>query len=179
MEQELATFMSIWGNKFAKTLKERLAASYPYAPGSEGSQPSLTIGNAYSEGRNEAYKGTGNKLASKSLYNSISYESDGEGFVLLMNDYWEYVNYGRERGHYVPINPLEAWASLKGIPNPRGAAFGISKNIYKFGIAPTYFYDDALSLLQAEFEEGVEETINKSFDDFLNNIFQENIITTE
>lgn len=167
--------MAIWGARFAKVLKERLAASYPYAPGSAGSQPTLTIGDAYSNGRKTEFAGEGNKLASSALYNSISYESDGKSFVLLMNDYWEYVNYGRERGFYVPINPLEAWAKLKGFPNPRSAAFGISKNIYKFGIAPTYFYDDALLQLEAEFDEGVEDTLGKSFNDFLNNLFQENL----
>jgi hypothetical protein len=175
MDQELKAFMEFWGNRFVKVLKERLASNYPYAPGSAGSQPELTIGDAYSKGRKAQYKGDGPKLASSALYNSISYQPEKNGFVLLMNDYWEYVNYGREAGHYVPITPLEIWASLKGFENPRSAAFGISRNIYKFGIAPTYFYDDALSILESQFNEELENQMDKNFNVFLNNLFQENL----
>jgi hypothetical protein len=166
MDEELKRFMNTWGSRFQRELKNRLAASYPYAPGFEGT--------AYAEGRNSEYAGTSPKIASSGLYNSISWEPTEDGFALLMNRYWEYVNYGRQPGSYAPINPLEEWATLKGLPNPRGIAFGISENLFKFGIQPTYFYDDALDILESQFNESLEDQFGRSFQDFLDNlIFEE------
>ena len=162
MGDELKRFMDMWGSRFSRELKARLLANYKYAPGFEG--------DAYSNGRNANYQGEANKIATGGLYNSIAWEATDDGFVLLMNRYWEWVNYGRQPGSYAPITPLEDWATLKGFENPRSAAFGISKNLYKFGIAPTYFYDDALDILEAQFNESLEDQFGKSFQDFIDNL---------
>jgi hypothetical protein len=36
--------------------------------------------------------------------------------------------------------------------NIKGMAFGVSKNIFKFGIAPTFFYDNEFNIFEKEFE---------------------------
>lgn len=166
MDESLQRFMEVWGQRFAKELKNQLAQSYDYAPGFNG--------NAYPE-RNKLYSGSADKIASGGLYNSISYELTQDGFALLMNRYWEWVNYGREPGSYAPISPLEEWARLKGLDNPRSAAFGISTNLYKFGIQPTYFYDNALDILEAQFNEDLEAQFGKTFDEFINNLRVEDL----
>lgn len=167
MEDEIRRFMDTWGSRFSRELKARLLATYAYAPGFNG--------DAYSQGRNNNFAGSANKVASGSLYNSISWEATEDGFALLMNRYWEWVNYGRQPGSYAPINPLEEWATLKGFDNPRGAAFGISTNLFKFGIAPTYFYDDALDILEAQFNESLEDQFGKSFQDFIDALVLEDL----
>ena len=167
MEDDFKNFVNLWGSRFERELKNRLAATYSYAPGFNG--------DAYSNGRNPNFGGSSEKIASGSLYNSIQWVPTSDGFVLLMNRYWEWVNYGRQPGKYVPIRPLEEWATLKGFDNPRGAAFAMSKNIQKFGIAPTYFYDDALDILESQFNESLEDQFGRSFQDFLDNIVLEDL----
>lgn len=167
MQDELKRFMDTWGSRFSRELKARLVANYAYSPGFNG--------DAYANGRNSEYAGTANKIASGSLYNSISWEETEDGFAILMNRYWEWVNYGRQPGSYAPITPLEEWATLKGFDNPRSAAFGISTNLFKFGIQPTYFYDDALDVLEAQFNESLEDQFGKSFQDFLDNLLLEDL----
>jgi hypothetical protein len=163
-------FYQIWGNRFVLALKQKLAQTYSYAPGYGF--------DAYSNGRNAKYSGEAPKsIGGSALYDSITgnVTDSGDGFELFMNRYWEYVNYGRKKGSYVPITPLETWAQLKGFPNPRGAAFGISTNIYKFGIAPTFFYDEAINQLQIQFDRAVEDQFFKSIGDFFDNLFEENL----
>ena len=170
MNLELKAFMTIWGNKFVSELKNQLLLKYPYAPGYND--------NAYSRGRNTEFRGSASKTASGSLYESIQGNITDDGFELLMNDYWEYVNYGREEGKYVPITPLENWARLKGFTNPRGAAFGISKNIFKFGVKPTNFYETAIDKIQTEFDAEIGEAIERSFTEFFDNLLENTIDTT-
>ncbi len=168
MEAELQAFMTKWGNIFVSELKSQLQKSYSYAPGFNG--------DAYSKGRNRQYEGTSSKDKGE-LIKSISASITPDGLELLMLDYWEFVNYGRKEGSYVPIRPLEVWARTKGFPDPRGAAFGISKNIYKFGIQPTNFYDNAINNLESRFNTELEEAAAASFELFFNNLLENTIET--
>jgi hypothetical protein len=170
MEPELRAFMTRWGNLFKTELKAQLMMSYKFAPGYNG--------DAYSNGRNPEYQGQAPKSATNSLYDSITGQMTEDGFELLMLDYWEYVNYGREKGKYVPITPLQEWATLKGIPNPESAAFGISRNIFKFGIAPTNFYENAIDRLQEQFDAQLEENVSRSFTEFFDNLLERTIPST-
>lgn len=167
MDEDLKAFMTIWGDKFKKELQAQLLVKYNYAPGIDG--------NAYGNGRNPEFQGSASKIATGSLYNSITTNITDDGLELLMLDYWEWVNYGRAKGKYVPIKPLEEWATLKGFENPLSAAFGISKNIQKFGIAPTNFYDNAINNLQQQFDSQLEETIGRSFEEFFDNLLEQTI----
>jgi hypothetical protein len=79
------------------------------------------------------------KVASGSLINSINYRlqdtAQGINVILLANDYLKYVDEGRKPGTYPPIQAIQRWVSIKGIP--KQAAWAIRTNIYKFGIKPT------------------------------------------
>jgi hypothetical protein len=147
--------------------RDSLMSKYPYAPGYNG--------DAYGNGRNPKYRGEGNKRSSGSLYNSINVEwSESEGaFLLYMNDYYTNVDEGRKPGKYVPISPLEKWASLTlGLSGKeaKGAAFGISKNIYKFGIAPTYFYTEAVETMDTKLDGPMGDMIGVDIEEILDNI---------
>jgi len=79
------------------------------------------------------------KVASGSLVNSINYRlqetANGINLVLLANDYLKWVDRGRKPGTYPPIQAIQRWVAIKGIP--KQAAWAIRQNIYKFGIKPT------------------------------------------
>jgi hypothetical protein len=175
MEPELAAFMTRWGELFVLELKARLNTAYDSAPGYDG--------NAYQTpkkdgGRDPDYRAFRIKSDPNSnLYKSISYQLTQDGFELLMNDYWEYVNYGRLKGKYVPISPLVNWASTKGFPNPRSVAFAVSNNIQKFGISPTFFYDNAIQALEEKFATSLDAEIGKSIGEFFDRLLQTNIET--
>jgi hypothetical protein len=79
------------------------------------------------------------KVASGSLVNSINYRlqdtANGINLILLADDYLKYVDKGRKPGTYPPIQAIQKWVAIKGIP--KQAAWAIRQNIYKFGIKPT------------------------------------------
>jgi len=145
--------MDIFAKKFQETLKASLAKPYPFAPG-------------YNKGRTP-FGVRDMKIKTGSLYNSIevNFDSENDKIVVTMLEYWQFVNDGRKPGKYVPIKPLMEWIRHKGFNKNKqtgkfqkfsikGMAFGVSKNIQKFGIAPTNFYDDAFVDFIEEFEKG-------------------------
>lgn len=119
--------MDLLGQRFVEIIKESLLKEYDYAPGFNKERPVM--------GRSSLY-------ATGDLYNSVEaqYDTQTKGLDILMAYYWEYVDRGRGPGTYVPIQPLIEWATLKGFPDPKSAAFGISTNIKKFGIRGTQFF---------------------------------------
>ena len=79
------------------------------------------------------------KVASGSLVNSINYRlqdtANGIQIILLADKYLQYVDEGRKPGTYPPIQAIQRWVSIKGLP--KEAAWAIRTNIFKFGIKPT------------------------------------------
>jgi len=104
-----------------------------------------------------------------------------------MLDYWQYVNDGRKPGDYVPIKPLMKWIRSKGFNkntqtgkfqkfNIKGMAFAVSKNIQKFGIAPTYFYDEAFNIFEREFENEAYEALGIDVANFFEKVVEDNLV---
>lgn len=158
---------------FQKTLKQNLAKPYPYAPGFFGQRPK--------KGIRDMKKKTGN------LYNSInvSFDPDKNKMSVEMLDYWKNVNDGRKPGKYVPLAPLKSWIKKKGLNrdtkgrfkkfNITGVAVAISKNIQKFGIQPTNFYDDSFDVLLNAFDDpnGPAAQLGIDLEEFLLNILKD------
>lgn len=163
---QISTIEKLIKSNFQNSL---LKPDYPYAPGFNG--------GAYGDGRNPKFKGEGNKRASGSLFNSIDCVwSESEGaFLLYMNDYYQTVDEGRKPGKYVPIGPLEKWANLRlGLSGKeaKGAAFGISRNIYKFGIAPTYFYSEAVDSMEQQLDGPIGEMVGIGVEEIVDNLLE-------
>ena len=112
-------------------------------------------------------RGTGNKIASGELYDSISYkivQFEGEPAIqLTYSDHFEYVNQGRRIGaKRVPLKVLIDWINIRGLkpqptgkrgrPNIKKLAWAIQTNIFKYGIRPAGLYDLTL--------EGVEDWLD-------------------
>ena len=101
------------------------------------------------------YRGTGNKVASGKLRDSIHVEVMTNNSIsylqIIMTEYAQYVQSGRLPGKKgVPIQPLLEWIKYRNIKgrNAKGRfitnkslAFAIRNNIKKFGIRPSNFLD--------------------------------------
>jgi hypothetical protein len=145
--------------KFKKALEER---RYPFGFGK--------------------YKGLSNKVASGSLRNSVTVTADSTGdgidtLAIAMNNYGQWVQSGRLPGKKgVPIDAIEKWIKQRGLKGRdkkgrfitnRSFAFGIQKNIKKFGIKPSNWYDVAIESILEDTEiinllgeQTVEDLIN-------------------
>lgn len=127
------------------------------------------------------YKGLSDKVASGSLKNSIEVTAQQKGDIsylqMSMNDYGQWVQSGRLPGKKgVPIDAIEKWIKQRGLKGRdkkgrfitnRSFAFGIQKNIKKFGIRPSDWYDVAIESILEDTEiinllEGaaIEDLIN-------------------
>lgn len=130
------------------------------------------------------YKGLSNKVASGSLRNSVTVtaENTGDGMDILaisMNDYGKWVQSGRLPGKKgVPIDALEKWIKQRGLKGRdkkgrfitnRSFAFGIQKNIKKFGIRPSNWYDVAIESV-LEDTEIINLLEGQSMEDLINAI---------
>ena len=136
---------------------------------------------------NPNVKGTGNKIASGNLYDSIGYsvEVDGNGIPVLLLSYATYfkdVNKGRKINvKRVPLNVLLKWIKIKGIRgrDKKGRfikntsfAYAIQTNIYKYGIRPTNIYDKTLDSVEDLFNNPPPE-IARRLDELYNAIEQD------
>lgn len=136
------------GKLFVEQLKKKIASKiYPYG------HPEV--------------KGTGNKIASGNLYDSITYsvEVDANGepaLVITYADYFKYVNKGRRPNvKRVPLKALLDWIKIRGIRgrDKKGRfiknlsfAYAIQTNIFKYGIRPANIYDKALDSIEDMFD---------------------------
>jgi hypothetical protein len=161
--------------KFEEALKASLAKPYPFAPGYNKSRTPFGVRNM--------------KTKTGDLYNSIkvTFDKNNNEVVVNMLDYWKFVNDGRKPGDYVPIKPLMKWIRSKGFNknkqtgkfqkfNIKGTAFAISKNIFKFGIAPTYFYDGGFEIFEKEFENEAYQALGIDVGNFFEKVIEETLV---
>jgi len=111
------------------------------------------------------------KVASGALLNALGYEveqNSADQTVLSItidppaNEYSYYVDKGRKPGKMPPVENIQKWCKLKGIPE--GAAFAIAKNIGKFGIPPTNFYTISVTRRAKQLEKLLEVAIVKDLE---------------
>jgi hypothetical protein len=112
------------------------------------------------------------KVASGSLVNSINYRlqdtANGINVILLANDYLKWVDRGRKPGTYPPIQAIQKWVAIKGIP--KQAAWAIRTNIFKFGIKPTRVIAKTRFQLETnrkysqKYERAIVDTLTKNIE---------------
>jgi hypothetical protein len=140
------------------------------------------------------YKGVGNKTASFGLYNSVQTNiTEEQGNVIIqlaLATYGKYVNLGRAAGkRMVPIPALIDWIKTRGLKGRdketgrfitnESLAWGIRKNIQKFGIRPKGeqgkgFLDIAINKFMTDknIEDLIFKAVEKDLDLQLNTIFK-------
>jgi hypothetical protein len=96
-------------------------------------------------------------------------------------NYAQYVEYGRNRGSFPPIDAILKWMKVKPVrlreggsfvkqtdTKLRGLAFLIARKIAHEGIEPTFFYTEALVTTFKKYEKKFGEAITKEIDANLN-----------
>ena len=127
------------------------------------------------------YQGTGNKVASGKLKDSITVtvvQQDNDTIIqVLAEEYSQWVQSGRLPGKKgVPIAALEKWIKDRGLQGRdkkgrfikrKSFAFAIRNNIKKFGIRPANFLDVALETI-ADDPRIMQLLEDGAFEDLLN-----------
>ena len=172
LKEKLDGDLEWYGQLMVDEIKKSLLVNYPYAPGYQGSRGTMGQANKVVDGAPLGYD--------TNLYNSVSYKYNVESqeVEILMNEYYQWVNDGRRAGSYAPIKPLQRWAMARlglGQEEAKSAAFGISTNLFKFGIAPTYFFDLAIENLEKTINQDLFSEIETSVESFLENLVEETI----
>ena len=107
-------------------------------------------------------------VASGKLRDSINYKvittDTSIGVYLSAVDYWEYVEYGRKAGKFVPIKPLKNWLLQKGL---KASPYAISKSIQKKGIKEKPFFRQSLQEFEIDLNR-VDDLIQKDINEMLN-----------
>ena len=90
------------------------------------------------------------KLYDSDLSRSIEYTYKDNIFVMLANDYFQYVARGRQpKARKVPVEPLIQWLKRKGIAPKNGdynsTAFAIQQAIFKSGIKAKPFVNPIIA----------------------------------
>jgi len=128
------------------------------------------------------FKGTGNKVASGKLRDSIKVvtkkvNEDETIIQVISEEYAQWVQSGRPPGKKgVPISKLEQWIKDRGLQGRdkkgqfikrRSFAFAIQNNIKKFGIRPSNFLDVALESIGND-PKIIELIGDEAYDDLIN-----------
>lgn len=124
--------------------------------------------------------GLSDKIASKSLYDSVSAQQTGPDVLSIsMNEYWKWVQSGRLPGKKgVPVEALEKWIRERGLTGRdkkgrfikrKSFAFAIQTNIKKFGIPASNFLDVAIENIFND-QRIINELGDSSLDDLINMI---------
>lgn len=113
----------------------------------------------------------GNKVSSGRLKNSISAVSGRDSIQIKMEEYGIFVQGGRKRGDKgVPIDALLKWIQQRNIKSrdmtDRQLAFAIQRNIKKFGIRPSNWFDEAIDKMfdDPRFMDVFETTVQEEID---------------
>lgn len=114
-----------------------------------------------------------NTLIDSHIYDELDVSDvDLELIKVLINDYYQYIESGMEEGHWVDEKYLIPWMQDKGISTDNNALWHIQDSIYRFGISPRPFLDDAWAMVDDywdDFADRIIEIMLEDITDFFNN----------
>ena len=126
------------------------------------------------------------KIASGDLLNNVNYliEKDDRQIEvsLRLEDYWKYVEYGRNPGKFPPVDKIKEWIDVKPIlpdnrngklPTPDQLAFLIGRKIAEEGIEATNALQDSVKEVNNRFEKRIEDAITQDVSNMVDVIFSE------
>lgn len=129
---------------------------------------------------------TEGKIATGDLLNNVDYiieKNDQQIEVSLkLEDYWKYVEYGREPGKFPPPDKIKEWIKVKPIlprqvngklPTPEQLSFLIGRKIAHEGIEATNALAHTIKEINYQFEKRIEEAITKDVEGMLDVIFSQ------
>jgi len=114
-----------------------------------------------------------NTLIDSHIYDELDVSlSDIELIDILINNYYQYIESGTEPGHWVDEKYLLPWMEDKGISTDNNTLWHIQDSIYRFGISPRPFLDDAWQMVEEywdDFAPKVFEILTDDLTDWFSN----------
>lgn len=106
-----------------------------------------------------------NTLIDSHLYDEIETKADLDMIQIMINEYYEYVESGMTAGHWVEAEYLIPWMQDKGISTDNNTLYNIQYSIYKWGISPRPFMEDAWEMIDYYFDEFADKIIEIMLED--------------
>lgn len=114
-----------------------------------------------------------NTLVDSHIYDELDVSDSDLGLIkVLINDYYQYIESGMEEGHWVDEKYLIPWMEDKGISTDNDTLWHIQDSIYRFGISPRPFLDEAWDMVDDywdDFADRIIEIMLEDITDFFNN----------
>ena len=104
-----------------------------------------------------------NTLIDSNLFDELDVNTeDFEVVNLLVNDYIQYIESGRQPGSFPPPHAIAEWCQRKGLPSDNGTVYIICRSIYENGIPARPIFDG---------DDGVWEKVDAAWDDWADMVF--------
>lgn len=133
------------------------------------SEALLKVGNnVISEARANLMKKNSkqyNHIATKELYNSMKAVVVDDELSFELTDYAKYVDQGRKKGKYAPVDAIKKWCKVKGIK--QSLAYVINRKIFLKGIDPTNFFTDPYDKNMANLDDQLDIYVQDMIDEIL------------
>lgn len=104
-------------------------------------------------------------LATKELYNSMKAVVVEDELSFELTDYAKYVDQGRKKGKYAPVDAIKKWCKVKGIDE--AAAYLINRKIYLEGIDASNFFTDSYEKNMANLDDQLDLYTQDMIDEIL------------
>lgn len=134
----------------------------------------LTVLNNYGKSTVDSMRSiliSAGKDATGNLVNNISfiitYNQEDISIEFSMPEYGVFVDKGRRPGKQPPISAILPWLKIKGIPE--SAAFPIARNIGRFGIQPTPFFETSIEKNKESLIRDLETAIAQDIESYIVN----------
>ena len=104
-----------------------------------------------------------NTLVEGRIFQEVNTNVDDIDVVnILVNDYIQYIESGRQPGSFPPVSVIAKWAAEKGITNDNRVVWAICHSIYKNGIPARPLID---------VKDGFWEQIDRAWDEWADKIY--------
>lgn len=114
-----------------------------------------------------------NTLVDSHIYEDLEVKEEDEGLIkVLIHDYYQYIESGMREGHWVDADYLIPWMIDKGIPTDNNTLYRIQWSIWKWGISPRPFLDDAWEMVDEYWNDWADQIIEimmEDIEDFMRN----------
>ena len=114
-----------------------------------------------------------NTLIDSHIYEELKVENaDLELIKVFIHDYYQYIESGMREGHWVNEEYLIPWMVDKGIPTDNNTLYRIQWSIWKWGISPRPFMEDAWEMVDeywGDFADGIWRNMTEDIDDYFSN----------
>lgn len=123
-----------------------------------------------------------NKSATGKLAKTAKYVvKSGHTYIFValnLEDYWKYVEYGREKGKkFPPLNAIAKWIDAKPViprpdkngrlPTTRQLSFLIARKIATKGIRPTNIFEKSVEAVYEQMDEALEAAITADIGEYV------------